>query len=187
MSFPVDWLKAIQLKPRYLFGIFMLGLLIVLLPKPITDTFGITEFREHYRSWVGLFTLAAFCLWLVHLWPWFYSRFVDTPRQKKTVSNYLDTLNELELFILRYCLFKGCQTVYLPFGNKVAQSLSQKGIVVPYSVGDQIAFPYTIPTQVWNVLLSRKEEILPASVLNEGLKQEFKEFEEDGQHKLYYS
>ena len=45
MSAWIDWLKVIQLQPRFLFGFWFLGGLILFLPIGIAETLGIQEAR----------------------------------------------------------------------------------------------------------------------------------------------
>src|SRR3989338_1531143 len=66
-----DWLKVIQLSPRFLFGLWFLGVLILFLPPTLSDNLGISEIRKDYKGWIGIATLAAFAFWVVQLVPSF--------------------------------------------------------------------------------------------------------------------
>ena len=69
-----DWVKTVRVRARYLFGVWCLGLLVLALPQWGAEFFGVTDFREVARPYVGVITLAAFVFWIIALVPWFQTR-----------------------------------------------------------------------------------------------------------------
>jgi hypothetical protein len=186
-----DWLKAIQLKPRFLFALFALGLLILLLPSRIADTFGLNTIRENHRHWVGLATLAAFIFWCVQLVPYFkakqrlrrlnHSKSEKEDKafeeEKAEIRNLLQTLSDKEAMILAYCLYKKHRTITLPLTDAAANSLCHKGLLIRATgMGMPSDWPFTIPDFVWEELKESENEILPQSELQH-MKEVFEDFE----------
>lgn len=157
----IDWLKAIQLKPRYLFGIFIFGFLLLWLPDEQANLFGIKFFREEFRGWVGAGTLGAFCFWMVALIPQINKKW-EIKKEKTSVLNSLKSLNREEHQIISYCLRRGQRSVNLDLiWQPWHSSLSQKGLLSQAAgYGDQQNWSFTIPDFVWNYLQKNREEYL---------------------------
>jgi len=164
MSWLRDALDAIQLKPRFLFGIFLLGLLLLVLPAAITNVLGVTELRGQIRPWVGIATLAAFAFWSVQLWPRL-SGWCQRRQARRAVLKSLDSLSAEESLILAYCLSRNRLTVLLATASRewnTATGLCEKGLLRRASVGHSIlAVPFTVPDFVWTELWLRLHEFLP--------------------------
>ena len=170
-----DWLKVLQLKPRFLFAFWFFSVLILFMPVSLADKLGITQIRESYRSWIGIATSGFFAIWIVQLWPsfkqWWRSR-----RQQSEILKFVKTLSEDERLLLAYCLDRNQQTVrvdmFSPMGAAAA-SLHQKGLMEPAEgLGSAIDWPYTIPTFVWKYLQAHKSRIVRPE-----LRQRFDEIE----------
>jgi hypothetical protein len=163
MSFSSDWLKAIQLKPRFLFGIWLLGTLVLFLPENVAARFGIVEARIALQPWIGLGTLAAFSFWVIQLIPslsdyWLKRKF------KRQIIRALDFMSPEEWVLLAYCLKQNQQTVTLSLVDRAAGSLTARGILDRAGgVGNQLAWPYTIPTFLWKHLLKNRERFFAAA------------------------
>lgn len=153
MSWVPDWIKAIQLKPRFLFGIFAFGLLLLILPKSAADLFGIDDLRTQYRPYIGLATIAAFCFWLVQLWP-IYQAWRNRQRNEAEILANIETLTEAEWRILRHCLSRNQRTVMLNIiDHPEGLSLTQKGILIRGGgAGNWTAWPHTIRDIAWEHL-----------------------------------
>ena len=154
-----DWVKAIQLKPRFLFGLWLLGALVLACPSSVAEFLGLAVIRDRYRPWVGLGTLAAFAFWLVQLVPWI--------RDKRHIRAYrtraleeLDGLSPRERFLLQYCVIKQVRTVYLEIDDGAANALCSKGLMrrVP-GVGDMWKWPFTLPGFVWDYLCANPQSV----------------------------
>lgn len=154
-----DWLKVIQLKPRFLFALGILGMLILFLPTNLADNFGINEIRRNYRGYIGLATLAAFSLWIAQLVPSFQTLYRRRKLRKEILSS-LDSLSQNERHLLAYCVYQGQRTIPLPMTNSTAASLRQKGIPEQAGgTGSALAWPYTIPSFVWKYLTSHRSTL----------------------------
>lgn len=157
MSFSSDWLKAIQLKPRFLFGIWFLGMLVLFLPDFVAARFGIVEARIALQPWIGLGTLAAFSFWVIQLIP-SLSSYWRKLKVRRQIIRALDFTSPEEWVLLAYCLKQNQQTVTLSLVDRAAKSLAARGILEPAGgVGNQLAWPYTIPTFLWIHLLKNRE------------------------------
>lgn len=177
MSAWPDWLKLIQLKPRFLFGIWLVGVLVLFIPETVAGKFGIDVLRNNYRAWIGLATLAAFAFWVVQLIPGFQQRRLAKLRKKEVLKS-LDSLSSEEWFLLAYCLHRGQQTICLKMGDKAATALCQKGLLVcGTGVGDPLGWPFTIPMFVWEHLLVNRSRYLPNPLPPE-LEQSFRDFDQ---------
>ena len=158
MSISIDWLKAIQLQPRFLFGLWLLGSLIMFLPASFAQTLGITEVRISFRPWIGLGTLTAFAFWLVQLIPEF-RRYQQGKDYRRQVIDALESISPEEWILLGYCLQENQQTITLSLIDRTAVSLVARGILVQASgVGNNTAWPYTIPDFLWKHLREKRDD-----------------------------
>jgi hypothetical protein len=123
-----DWLKVIQLQPRFLFGLWVFGALLLFLPPHAATSLGVVTIRDHYRPWIGLGTLGAFAFWLVQLLP-AMSRRLSSSKYQATVLKNLNGLTREERFQLAYCIHRGQRTLYLRITDAAAQSLRNKGLL----------------------------------------------------------
>ncbi len=159
MSAWPDWLKVIQLKPRFLFGLWLCGALILFLPDTAANALGMHIIRQTYRGWIGLGTLAAFSFWLVQLIPLYHGK----RRAKKIRAQIIGSLNSLspeEWLLIAYCLERNQQTLTLEITHRAAGALSAKGIFVRSAgIGNQLAWPYTIPDFLWHYLTANRHVI----------------------------
>jgi Super-infection exclusion protein B len=154
-----DWLKVIQLPARFLFGLFMIGALLLFLPGNIATALGITTIRDHYRPWIGVGTIAAFALWLMQLSPAVGRAWYEHKYRVAALDN-LNGLTAEERFQLAYCLHRGQRTLYLRITDSAAQSLCSKGIFTHAQSGSALALPFTIPQFVWKHIRANPHLIL---------------------------
>jgi len=160
MSMWMDWLKIIQLKPRFLFGIWFFGALLLGLPQGLAEIFSLSEIRNSFRPWLGLLTLLSFSFWLVQLIPT-GSSYLARRRLRKTLIRYLEFLSPEEWILLAYCLKNNQQTITLSIVDRVAGSLVARGILERAAgVGNQMSWPYTIHNIVWDYLLLKRAEFM---------------------------
>ena len=131
MSWLREAIDAIQLKPRFLFGIFLVCMLLLGLPAAATDVLGVTALRSEIRPWIGIGALAAFSFWVVQLWPivgkWWHRR-----RRQKAVIAQLDSLSDDERILLAYCIERNRLTILLSVGTRelnTPSGLCQKGLL----------------------------------------------------------
>jgi len=159
-----DWLNVIQLKARYLFGLWVLGALILFMPDFLAQRLHVITIRTEYGRWIGVGTLGCFAFWLVALLPLFEKQLTRRKRLGYLV-NALAALSVRENALLAYCVSRRRHTVLLPDGSlegNIAAGLCQKGLMV--MAGGKVnmfAVPYTIPDEVWGIILSNEQRWLP--------------------------
>ena len=184
-----DWIKSIvELKPRFLFALWLLGALVLFLPRSITDSLGFTPSIDPYRGWVGLATLAAFIFWLVQLQPWEYvSSILNQHRLQGEIVEYLATLSPQERFLLAYCLHRNQQSINIQLSDPVAATLRQKGLLrQSLGVGDISKWPHMVPKPVWKEMQAHREMLLSASERKDAnLFKMFEQFERYLQGDIY--
>jgi hypothetical protein len=173
-----DWTKVFELKPRFLFALWFLGLLLLFLPGGFADRFGVISIRDSYRGLIGFVTLASFSLWLVQLFSVLMAWRHDQKRKVEILAA-LDALSKEEQFLFAYCLDRNQRTVCLPIIDKAATSLCQKGLLESTNrFGDSLAWPFTIPKFVWKRLQQVRPQVLPDEKrLDPTLQREFGDFE----------
>jgi hypothetical protein len=178
MSAWPDWLKVIQLKPRFLFGLWLLGALILFLPGGIADQLGVTEIRKNFRGWIGLGTLAAFAFWWVQLIPRFQAK-RGAKHFRERAFRSLASLSAEEWLLVAYCLNRGQQTITLEIGHRAAGALTAKGIFVMASgANNSLAWPYTMPSFLWDELRKNPQIIFNGIDSNDArLEAKFAEIE----------
>ena len=119
----------IQLSPRFLFGLFVLGVAFLLLPDRVADFLGFTSIRTQYRGFVGIGTLAALIFCAVQLFPLAVKSIGGGRARNQTLAS-LDSLSVEERLLLAYCFFRGQKTVTLSFVDGVARGVSQRGFLL---------------------------------------------------------
>jgi hypothetical protein len=160
LSFRPDLLKVIQLKPRFLFGIWFLGSLVLLLPIRIIEVLGLGDIRGALSPWLGLVTLSAFSFWLVQLIPE-YQKLRARRRMREEMTRSLEFISPEEWILLAYCLKNNQQTITLSIVDRVAGSLAARGILVRAAgVWNQLAWPFTLHKIIWEHLLLNREEFM---------------------------
>jgi len=156
-----DFLKTIQLKPRFLFGLWLVGMLLLFFPDGWATKFGFRSIVEHYRGWMGLGTITAFAFWLVQLVPsWRKARAVKRCRQRAIES--LAALSSDELLLLGFCLNRNQRTLTLEVTHRAANALKAKGLLEMASgSGNIAAWSYTVPDFVWDHLCRNPRVLFP--------------------------
>jgi hypothetical protein len=163
MSFSVDWLKAIQLKPRFLFAFGVLGSFIIFLPQSAARSFGFTDIPKSLRPLIGIATLGSFTFWVVQLIPE-YRIFQSRKREKHRLVEALDSISGGEWVVLAYCLDINQQTIPLSLADRAGGMLASKGMLLRSGgTGNQLAWPHTIPDFLWTYLKKHRREFLTKS------------------------
>ena len=159
-AFP-DLLKVIQLKPRFLFGLSLVGLLLIFFPDALAAKFGFGEIRGTYRGWIGVGTIIAFAFWLVQLVPaWLQMR--DAKRYRSEVLGRIESLSPEEWLLLAFCVNRSQQTLTLEVTHRAANALKAKGLLaMAGGVGNQLAWPYTVPGFVWSHISGDSRVLFP--------------------------
>jgi hypothetical protein len=155
-----DWLKAIQMKPRHLFGISIFGAVTLLCPDSFATLIGINEFRDGHRSWIGLPTLGAAIFGVIQLIPEYRRKKLEREHRNAVISS-LNTLSDEEWVMIAYCMEHSQQTIALHISDRVANALVARGLLMKFA-GHAAAnsWPFTIPKFLWEHLLSNRESFL---------------------------
>jgi hypothetical protein len=165
MSAWPDWLKVIQLKPRFLFGLWFLGAMILAMPTRLATQLGVDAIRDSFRAWIGVATLAALSFWIVQLTPSLQAWWKYCKRRSEALGN-LESLSSREREILAYCLRRNQRTVDIPLEDPAARSLQSKGLLEAVAgYGNATEWPWTVPTWAWKHL--KTHGLPPASIAQE--------------------
>jgi len=158
-----DFLKAIQLPPRFLFAAAAVGLLFLLMPEPWAEWLGIRVLREGIKGWIALAAACAFFFGWAQLVPSLLLQ-VRRRRAKREMLKSLDSLSPDERVLLGYCAYRERRTVLLQLASaegNCAHGLCQKGIMEEASgSGSILGWPFTISAEVWPAVLSRRDVLL---------------------------
>jgi len=173
-----DWLKIIQMKPRFLFGLWFLGSLVLFLPNEIANAFGIQDIRSRFQGYIGVGTLAAFAFWCVQLIPIYQSRKREREAWQKVIDS-IKSLSPEEWLLVAYCLARNQKTITLEITHRAAGALATKGILIMSSgVGNKLAWPFTIPDFLWAHFKANPQLIFDRIEVNDPLLQaRFEELE----------
>lgn len=165
-----EFLKVI-LSPKYLFGIWFIGFIILFAPESITDKFGLTEFIKSFRGWIGIISLISFSIWVsvlgVYFWNSLKERNLNNKYSKESKLETLEQIRHLsqeEIFYLWMCIDKNQQTFVGYFFNPHITALVSKGLLLHPSLTDAWNCPFTIPSFVWDYLLKNKKSFLPKNI-----------------------
>lgn len=155
----IDWIKVIQLRPRFLFGVFLITAFLLFAPSSLLSKLGISIQETWWKPYIGYLCLGSFIFWIVQMWPkviyW-----LDRKKYERTVINRLDSLSNEEWSIILYCLLKNQQTIIIPGIHSKASALVSKDILC-YSRGSfsALAYPFLIPDFLWKYLNDNYESI----------------------------
>lgn len=164
------FLKLLHLEPRKLFGIMLLGTILLFGTEAFLTIFGLEVFRNEYRGWIGIITLISSVFFLVQLFPWVQNLYHQYQYKQKVLA-YLSSLSREESLMLLYCKRRNQQSLSLPITHGTATSLASKGIMRQASGnGSMMEWPYTISSVIWKKILE-DERVLPHIVSNDELKR----------------
>ena len=163
------FLQIIHLKPRSLFGISIVGILLLFNPYGILISFGLENIVDEYRGLIGFITLVTIVFFVIELIPWIKNKYFIHSYNKQVLS-YLESLSQDESFMLLYCKKNNMRSLSLSLTNSIANSLVSKGILEQAGgTGNMTAWTYTVSDVVWNKI-TKNEHILP-TISDEDLKR----------------
>ncbi|MDF1875796.1 superinfection exclusion B family protein [Sulfurimonas sp. SAG-AH-194-I05] len=164
------FLKLLHLEPRTLFGIVLLGSILLFGTEEFLTTFGLELFRNDYKGWIGIITLISAIFFLIQLLPWIQNIYHQYKYEQKVIE-YLSSLSREESLLLLYCKRKKQQSLSLPVTHGTAKSLVSKGIMEQAGGnGSMMEWPYTVSNIVWKKILT-DETVLPHIVPDDELKR----------------
>ena len=147
---------------------------------------GLSETRAAYKGaiWVVLIlSLAVSMTKAVPMTAGWISTFVRRERTKRRilqnermVIKRLYSLDNSERFWIKACLYEGVQSIPASEGNRVAQSLHWKGIVIQ-GHGHALDMPFHFPEFVWEHLQTHRRHFLSeVEEIDPNLKHEIESF-----------
>ncbi|MDD5236303.1 MAG: super-infection exclusion protein B [Candidatus Omnitrophica bacterium] len=155
----MDWfdsfIKVINLKPRYLLGLCLVGIILLLAPVQLTQLLGIDKFLVRFKGLIAVITVFAFVFFLVQSFQGPRIRYVNWRYQKKVIKE-LSFLSSREREIFAYCLKNNQKSIILRVDDPVARALEDKGLLTkPEGWGDIRQWPWSIPQFVWDHILRK--------------------------------
>ena len=156
----MDWSKLtdwIQLRPRYLFPVFVAATVLLFAPSAILALLGLSEIVDDFRPWIGIGWLTAAALLLTHVLAEttapFRVRIKEWFRVRRLIKR-IPALSPQELQVLSWYIDEQKATQILPISSGVAGSLEAKKIIfrsATISTG-QDRFAYTMQPWAWEYL-----------------------------------
>ena len=132
-------LKVFELKTKYFFAIWFVGVILLFAPDSWLARLGLTSFLESYRGWVGLIALIFLVLWGVSIFSDFrayWKKKREEKQDKKELAEFKETaltrinsLSQGERFLPQYAVVKNYQVVYAHYTSRYAQGLVRKGLL----------------------------------------------------------
>lgn len=168
MSIWPDWLKTIQLKARYLFGIWLLGSLILFSPDNIANFFRIDELKNTYSLWIGLATLAGFCFWLVQIGP-SIRKWKSEHDERNDILNSIFYLPEEQKVILARALHRNNSIISLPISDALIEPLWNRSMIEALGEFEECFDngPCKIVNFVWKFIKKNKNKILTEDIVRQ--------------------
>jgi len=164
MSSVADWLKAVDIKPRYFFGIAAIGLLLLFLPENIANRFGVCELRSEYGGWIGAGTIAAMVFWMVQLLPLLSEGLARRKSNQKLIRELLE-LPDAEWFLLAYCLERNKRRFWFDPDAPIIDALHIKDMIRPIATYSGMRkHQYTIPDGIWKYMFFHKGQFFPENI-----------------------
>ncbi len=160
VSFDVPaWVKAlVELKPRFLFGLCSVCVVLALLPG-VLRTAAPMQALYPARGWLWLAALVFLTLGFVQLVPSVGDALRRRAARRHALS-HLPSLSFGELLILLHCWTDQCQSVPLEVSDPHAVSLVHKGLLERAGgTVDIRACPHTVPDFVWRHIQSHPDSV----------------------------
>ncbi len=166
MDYIEKFIQAIKLQPRFLFGISILGLILLFNPFNVIPFLSLESFVVEYRKWIGFTTLLAIVFFFVQLVP-LLKKFYYKKQYSKRIVEELEALSKEEKVLLLYCIDNNQKTISLPLSHPIANSLKSKGILqMAIGTGNITSWAFNINHDVWKKLNKDRE------LLTDGLSEQ---------------
>lgn len=171
----MEWLgKTLDFISKYSWAVLVVSAFVLFVPDDAAKQIAILDIREAYKGiwWIILVLSAA--IWSVAVFKYFDSRISGwlksrgkerekkekLEKRKNAIRARLDSLDEKEQLWIKYCLYHNTQTLSAQRGDRVAQSLTYKGILSEGS-GHILDLPFHIPDDIWEYLKENEYCFLP--------------------------
>jgi len=162
----MEWLgKTLDFISKYSWAVFMASAFVLFVPDDAAKQIAIFDIREDYKGILWIIFVLSAAIWISAVFKyidarvsaWLQSRGKDREKREKqekretAIRARLDSLDEKEQLWIKYCLYYNTQTLSAQRGDRVAQSLTYKGILAEGS-GHILDLPFHIPDNVWEYL-----------------------------------
>lgn len=152
------------IKPRYLFGIFLVCILLAFIKYSLATKFlWLQTMIDKNKSIIFIIALISGVLWVIEIILLIWNsvcKQVSRQREKRQIKKRLKYLTLKEKQLLCYCIQNNILTISLPLGHSVAHSLCDKGILIRAAgVGHMREWPYNIDDWLWEYLVNNSESI----------------------------
>lgn len=139
------------LSAKYMIAVFLCAGFSLFAPCRILDGVGVADFRDEYRTFIGIAFLSTAALLVVYsaiaLGRVFRS-IRNTAARRRMEERYLCTLAEAEKRLLRIYVWQGQATQNLPIQDGVTGGVQAKGIIYRASSLSNADYP---PTFAYNI------------------------------------
>jgi Super-infection exclusion protein B len=173
----MEWLgKTLDFISKYSWAVMVVSAFVLFVPDDAAKQIAVLDIRDNYKGiwWIVLVLSAA--IWSSAVFRYFDSkvsvwlqsrakereRIEKQEKRKAAIRARLDSLDDKELLWIKYCLYHNTQTLSAQRGDRVAQSLTYKGILAEGS-GHILDLPFHIPDDVWEYLKENQSLFLPES------------------------
>lgn len=163
-----DFANAIQLKSRYLFGITIVGVILLFSPENWMESLGLLSLRNDFKGIVGIITLTSGVFGVVQLIPYLQDRKLRSDTVK-SIEGAFSGLSIEECALIAEMIAKGQQTTYVSmtaYGGghtyfAAAQTLCSKGILIqPSGAFDSRSVPFVMSQVAWKYICKNRNSIL---------------------------
>jgi len=166
MFSPETLSKVLESAAKYAWAVFVMAAFVLFVPDDAAKQLGIDGIKAEYKGYfwltlvfTGTLTLGAVFSYVNKkvLDGWLEDRRSEKKRSAKraerlnAIALRLNSLDDRELFWIKYCLFHNVQTLSAKMDDVTAQSLLNKSILSQGS-GSMLNLPFHIPDEVWTYL-----------------------------------
>lgn len=176
----MDWIgKTLDFIAKFSWAVMIVTAFVLFVPDDAAKQIAILEIREKYKGFCWILLVLSGAIWASTVFKYFDSKFSlwltsrekekekkeKSEKRKTTIINRLNSLEEKEQLWIKYCLYYNTQTLSAQRADRVAQSLTYKGILSEGS-GHLLDLPFHIPDDVWEILKENEHLFLPESDRN---------------------
>lgn len=167
-----EFLEIFKLPPNILAAISIATGLILFLPERIISIIHLTDFKNSFGPYIGVFFIISITMLFVLIFIWLYKKIIEEYRAKKLIKSrikYLKELDENKTKLIKKFIEKEDHTLNLAFNNGITIELSNYNLISLAGNTQPVTFGYDIFEnnmclnyflQPWVMNLIKKEEIL---------------------------
>ena len=171
----MEWIgKTLDFIAKFSWAVMVVAAFVLFVPDDAAKQIAIFDIRESYKGIWWIVLILSCAIWSSSVFKyfdgklsvWLASRSKEKEKEERaeqrkiTIQNRLDSLDENEQLWIKYCLYHNTQTLSAQRADRVAQSLTYKGILAEGS-GHLLDLPFHIPDDVWEFLKENEILFLP--------------------------